>query len=302
MNFHHHVLQGNFLVLVATFSVALVFCNPTPQSDDGITYGAEVNGQDLERAAFANQQRYVVFNNKRSTFFEAWRACMSLGLRLATVNSSEDDAALLVALRDAGTHHKGPWFIAGTDLGKEGSFVWLTTNREVGHGSGFITMFSKVTCLVLVAIFSVALVFCNPTPQSEDSITYGAEVNGQDVQRAAFANQQRYVVFNNKRSTFFEAWRACMSLGLRLATVNSSEDDAALLVALRDAGTHHKGPWFIAGPDLGKEALTHPFRAGKAAGQIDSSEASVEIEIGTRLGPLEKRLWQMAPLAGCFPD
>ncbi|EDS43407.1 salivary C-type lectin [Culex quinquefasciatus] len=83
-------------------------------------------------------QRYVVFNNKRSTFFEAWRACMSLGLRLATVNSAQDDAALLVALRDAGTHHKGPWYIAGTDLGKEGSFVWLTTNREVGYGSGYV--------------------------------------------------------------------------------------------------------------------------------------------------------------------
>ncbi|XP_039431801.1 pulmonary surfactant-associated protein D-like [Culex pipiens pallens] len=126
------------LVLVATFSVALVSCNPTPQSEDSITYGAEVNGQDVQRAAFANQQRYVVFNNKRSTFFEAWRACMSLGLRLATVNSAQDDAALLVALRDAGTHHKGPWFIAGTDLGKEGSFVWLTTNREVGYGSGYV--------------------------------------------------------------------------------------------------------------------------------------------------------------------
>ncbi|KAL1399661.1 hypothetical protein pipiens_002185 [Culex pipiens pipiens] len=210
-----------FLVLVATFSVALVSCNPTPQNDDGITYGAEVNGQDLERAAFANQQRYVVFNNKRSTFFEAWRACMSLGLRLATVNSAQDDAALLV----------------------------------------------------LVATFSVALVFCNPTLQSEGSITFGAEINVQDVQRAAFANQQRYVVFNNKRSTFFEAWRACMSLGLRLATVNSSEDDAALLVALRDAGTHHKGPWFIAGTDLGKEGsfvwLTTNREVGYGSGYVN---------------------------------
>ncbi|KAL1399412.1 hypothetical protein pipiens_008240 [Culex pipiens pipiens] len=129
------------LVLVAIFSVALVSCNPTLQSEESITYGAEVNVQDVQRAAFANQQRYVVFNNKRSTFFEAWRACMSLGLRLAHESTVLRTMRLFwwpfvtpeLTTRDRGSSLGRIW-------SREGSFVWLTANREVGgYGSGILS-------------------------------------------------------------------------------------------------------------------------------------------------------------------
>ena len=122
------------VILLVAFCV-VVSCNPTSQNDRSSE--DVIDDQDVLRAASANKQRYIVFNNKRVNFFEAWRACMSLGLRLATVTDAEDDADLLVALRNAGTHHKGPWFIAGTDLGRESSFVWMSTNQKVGHETGY---------------------------------------------------------------------------------------------------------------------------------------------------------------------
>ncbi|XP_038118126.1 galactose-specific lectin nattectin-like [Culex quinquefasciatus] len=62
---------------------------------------------------------------------------MHLGLRLAAVNSREDNLALLVALQHVGPHQQGPWYIAGTDLGEDGKYVWITTDQSVGFGTGY---------------------------------------------------------------------------------------------------------------------------------------------------------------------
>ncbi|EDS28420.1 salivary C-type lectin [Culex quinquefasciatus] len=82
-------------------------------------------------------QRYFVFNNRQVTFFEAWHQCASIGLRLASVNSAEDDTALRLALRAADSNEVGPWWIAGTDLGKTGHFVWITTMKPLGYRTGY---------------------------------------------------------------------------------------------------------------------------------------------------------------------
>ncbi|XP_039443833.1 perlucin-like [Culex pipiens pallens] len=95
-----------------------------------------VNTPYFRAAQFPNQ-RYFVFNNRQVTFFEAWHQCASIGLRLASVNSAEDDAALKLALRAADSNEVGPWWIAGTDLGKTGYFVWITTMKPLGYRTGY---------------------------------------------------------------------------------------------------------------------------------------------------------------------
>ncbi|KAL9703555.1 hypothetical protein quinque_007073 [Culex quinquefasciatus] len=83
------------------------------------------------------EQRYFVFNSREVDFFQAWHLCASIGLRLASVNTAEDDAALKLALRAADSNQIGPWWIAGTDLGKHGHFLWITTARPLGYRTGY---------------------------------------------------------------------------------------------------------------------------------------------------------------------
>ncbi|EDS28434.1 salivary C-type lectin [Culex quinquefasciatus] len=83
------------------------------------------------------EQRYFVFNSREVDFFQAWHLCASIGLQLASVNTAEDDAALKLAFRAADSNQIGPWWIAGTDLGKNGHFLWITTARPLGYRTGY---------------------------------------------------------------------------------------------------------------------------------------------------------------------
>ncbi|XP_039450423.1 perlucin-like [Culex pipiens pallens] len=90
------------------------------------------------RAGFANSyQRYFVYNDEPVTFFEAWHKCRAHGLRLASVHSALDDVKLMVALAQEDITQRGPWWIAGTDLGKPGSFVWITGNKRIDGRAGY---------------------------------------------------------------------------------------------------------------------------------------------------------------------
>ncbi|KAL9703548.1 hypothetical protein quinque_007066 [Culex quinquefasciatus] len=90
------------------------------------------------RAGFANSyQRYFVYNDEELTFFEAWHKCRAHGLRLASVHSALDDAKLKVALAQKDINQRGPWWIAGTDLGKSGSFVWITDDKRIDGRTGY---------------------------------------------------------------------------------------------------------------------------------------------------------------------
>ncbi|KAL9703180.1 hypothetical protein quinque_006698 [Culex quinquefasciatus] len=80
--------------------------------------------------------RYVV-NFQQATFFEAWQFCQAAGLRLATVNSPADTDLLEKALAAAKAPQKGAFFIAGTNLGAKGSWLWISTNRKVGTPYGY---------------------------------------------------------------------------------------------------------------------------------------------------------------------
>ncbi|XP_062543869.1 clotting factor G beta subunit-like [Armigeres subalbatus] len=82
------------------------------------------------------KKQYFVHNNKEVTFLEAWRQCQSVGHRLATITSEEDSRLLEQAIAKS-TNTKGPWYIGGTDLGNEGHFIWISTNKPIGYISGY---------------------------------------------------------------------------------------------------------------------------------------------------------------------
>lgn len=75
---------------------------------------------------------YKVHNEQYVTFFEAWRLCQGYGQKLATVRSRADSDLLEDAI-DELLWRFGPWWIAGTDLGNEGHFVWITTNDPISE-------------------------------------------------------------------------------------------------------------------------------------------------------------------------
>ncbi|KAL9704012.1 hypothetical protein quinque_007530 [Culex quinquefasciatus] len=77
-------------------------------------------------------KRYFFYNDKLLTFFEAWHQCRSYGLQLATVKSAEDDANLKLAYA-ANNNQKASYWIAGTDIGKPGSYVWITDDTPISY-------------------------------------------------------------------------------------------------------------------------------------------------------------------------
>lgn len=84
------------------------------------------------------KERFVIFNNKNVTFFQAWRLCQTVGLRLASITSAEDNNELQVVIQKTRSNGLGPWWIAGTDLGEWRKWIWITTNTPVGYRTGYI--------------------------------------------------------------------------------------------------------------------------------------------------------------------
>ncbi|KAL9703545.1 hypothetical protein quinque_007063 [Culex quinquefasciatus] len=64
-------------------------------------------------------------------------SCRAHGLRLASVHSALDNVKLMAALAQKDINQRGPWWIAGTDLGRTGNFVWITSNKRIDGRSGY---------------------------------------------------------------------------------------------------------------------------------------------------------------------
>lgn len=76
----------------------------------------------------SDRPRYILQNTK-VTYFEALRNCNDLGLQLASVNNAQDNTLLKAAI---GTQ-TGPWWSAGTDLGDEMKWMWITSKNPFGY-------------------------------------------------------------------------------------------------------------------------------------------------------------------------
>lgn len=121
------------LCLVISCLLNISSSSPIVDEDDYSSFGSLC--ADNQQPAKL-KKRYFVHNNKEVTFLEAWRLCQSIGHRLATITSEEDSQLLEQAIAKS-SNPKGPWFIGGTDLGNEGHFVWISTNKPIGYLTGY---------------------------------------------------------------------------------------------------------------------------------------------------------------------
>ncbi|XP_035786836.1 perlucin-like [Anopheles albimanus] len=115
--------------------VCFVLCSAYADSSPNNNLGNLLSGCEYPRT-----KRYLPQTQKVS-FFEAWRQCLTLGLRLAIVTSSADSELIKEAINATNTTTE-PWWIGGTDLGLEGSFLWISTELPVGHRTGYTNWYA----------------------------------------------------------------------------------------------------------------------------------------------------------------
>uniref|UniRef100_A0A023EGW4 Putative cpij000440 serine protease n=1 Tax=Aedes albopictus TaxID=7160 RepID=A0A023EGW4_AEDAL len=112
--------------------------------------------------------KYVIMDDK-VTFFEAWRSCQYYGLQLASVTSSEDNQQLSKLVNRSARGNDTFW-LAGTDVGREGKWVWITTNKLVLHFSnwGSISpLFAEVNDCMAIGSFTEDRTLWDDIPCSE---------------------------------------------------------------------------------------------------------------------------------------
>uniref|UniRef100_A0A182WE58 C-type lectin domain-containing protein n=1 Tax=Anopheles minimus TaxID=112268 RepID=A0A182WE58_9DIPT len=79
--------------------------------------------------------RYIAYKDQVN-FFTAWQQCLLYGGKLASIETADQNALVLEAIkRSRGT---GGWWISGTDIGLEGSWIWLSKNIPVGSNNGYV--------------------------------------------------------------------------------------------------------------------------------------------------------------------
>ncbi|XP_059484498.1 C-type lectin 37Da-like [Neocloeon triangulifer] len=70
--------------------------------------------------------------NKLANWFEAARACKEYGMELVSIETKEENDALLKVI---GIEN---FWISGVDLGSEGHFYWASTGKEIGPFTYFL--------------------------------------------------------------------------------------------------------------------------------------------------------------------
>lgn len=73
----------------------------------------------------------------QTNWFEANEICHSLNMRLATINSQEENDALgrFIRSTDKFSEEFCAFWIGASDLAREGSFVWMGTGKPVAYSN-----------------------------------------------------------------------------------------------------------------------------------------------------------------------
>ncbi|XP_035892478.1 perlucin-like protein [Anopheles stephensi] len=66
------------------------------------------------------------------TFFQAFQQCRLFGGYLAFIESAEENAQVVSAIKAVGDFTK-EWYIGATDLGNEGNFLWFGVNKKATY-------------------------------------------------------------------------------------------------------------------------------------------------------------------------
>uniref|UniRef100_A0A182WE59 C-type lectin domain-containing protein n=1 Tax=Anopheles minimus TaxID=112268 RepID=A0A182WE59_9DIPT len=65
-------------------------------------------------------------------FFQAWQQCRLYGGHLASIESEQENGQVAAAIKAVGDM-KLQWLIGGTDIGFDGSFIWIGLNQEATY-------------------------------------------------------------------------------------------------------------------------------------------------------------------------
>ncbi|XP_049289321.1 perlucin-like [Anopheles funestus] len=79
--------------------------------------------------------RYTVHNTPVN-FFTAWQQCIAKGGALAAIETPCQNEFVYDAIKQSGG--SGGWWISGTDLGLEGSWIWMSKNVPLGNVNGYM--------------------------------------------------------------------------------------------------------------------------------------------------------------------
>lgn len=99
--------------------------------------------------------KYLIMDYK-VTFFEAWRHCQHYGLQLASVKSKKDNQ-FMHELLSRSEHANDTFWLAGTDTGLEGKWIWISTNHLVTlyiHWGGISPELDDILNCMTVGSFS----------------------------------------------------------------------------------------------------------------------------------------------------
>uniref|UniRef100_A0A182QPT8 C-type lectin domain-containing protein n=1 Tax=Anopheles farauti TaxID=69004 RepID=A0A182QPT8_9DIPT len=80
--------------------------------------------------------RYTVHNTE-VTFYEAWVQCIGQGGYLAAPQVALQGDKIWDAVNKSGNTNKKYW-LAGTDIGQDGAWIWISRNVPVGGVNGYI--------------------------------------------------------------------------------------------------------------------------------------------------------------------
>ncbi|XP_035890602.1 perlucin-like protein [Anopheles stephensi] len=77
------------------------------------------------------RNEYVAYK-RAINFYEAFQQCRLYGGHLASIESADENARVVTAVKAAGDFSKD-WLIGATDLGNEGTFIWTGVNRKATY-------------------------------------------------------------------------------------------------------------------------------------------------------------------------
>uniref|UniRef100_A0A182NPC9 C-type lectin domain-containing protein n=1 Tax=Anopheles dirus TaxID=7168 RepID=A0A182NPC9_9DIPT len=216
-------------------------------------------------------KRYIAYK-RNINFFTAWQTCRLMGGHLASIESADENARVVDAIKAVGNINKD-WFIGGTDIGIEGRFVWIGTNKEItsstyrnwnngepnnsggnedctamGTKWNDIGCYSDVEGFVMNTGWIVLAIVAIAASTLPTTLAL------------------RYTVHTTKVS-FYEAWTQCISNGGRLAAPETAQQNDAIWNAIKKAGA--SGSHWLAGTDNGFEGSWIWITSGVPVGIVN---------------------------------
>uniref|UniRef100_A0A182NPC8 C-type lectin domain-containing protein n=1 Tax=Anopheles dirus TaxID=7168 RepID=A0A182NPC8_9DIPT len=249
--------------------------------------------------------RYTVHTTKVS-FYEAWTQCIGRGGYLAAPETAQQNEAIWNAIKKTGGTSKSYW-LAGTDNGSEGTWIWISRNKPVGSVGGYINWASGApnvgktnqNCLMLqdegtakwvdAACDDTAYYHLVAVPKMASKILVLT------LCLALFAIEahgfKRYVGYR-RNLNYFAAWQACRLMGGSLASIESADENGRVVDAIKAAG-NFASHWLIGGTDIGIEGrfvwiginkeLTSSMYTNWATGEPSDTNGSKDCIMNTEL-------------------